>query len=247
MDSNTKIRLGVILAMPRAEKRSVQKRIDAYNECANESVEILLLTTEDGPGSTDSRYEELLAGPHIIYTARKLASMGVCAMIVSCFSDPAVGALRELFDFPIIGPGEASFLTATLLGDRFSVVTILENGKSMIQEEVRKLGLSERLASVRAINMTPIEIESDQLHAEAAVRKEAEAAVRDDGASVLVVGCMSPDMVSIGDELSVSLGIPVVNPIRTAVNLAESLAKQKQRTSRVTYPTPISLTSRRLV
>ncbi|HMK82638.1 MAG TPA: aspartate/glutamate racemase family protein, partial [Candidatus Bathyarchaeia archaeon] len=133
-----------------------------------------------------------------------------------------------------------------LSGDKFSVITILENGRSMIEESVRKLGLSNRLASVRAINMTPKEIDSDYSQTESAVRKEAEAAIREDGASVLVMGCMSPDMVSIGDNLSVSFRIPVVNPVRTAVNLAESLVKQGQKTNRVTYPTPVSLTSRKL-
>ena len=238
--------MGVILATPRAERGFVQKRIDAYNVCANDRIEIILVTTEDGPDSTDSRYEELLAGPHIISAAKKLASDGVRAIIVSCFSDPAVGGLREVFDFPIIGPGEASFHAATLLGDKFSVVTILENGRSMIEEAIRKLGLSNRLASVRAINMTPKEIDSDYSQTESAVRKEAEAAIREDGASVLVMGCMSPDMVSIGDKLSISLEIPVVNPVRTAVNLAESLVKKEQKTNRVTYPTPVSLTSRKL-
>ena len=73
-----------------------------------------------------------------------------------------------------MGRGEASFLTSTLLGEKFSFVIILENERSMIEEQVRRIGLHDRLASIRVISMTPREMEMNLQRMEDSVRKEAD-------------------------------------------------------------------------
>jgi allantoin racemase len=211
-----------------------------YREYVSKSIEVLVLPTEGGPDSTDSRYEETLAGPYIISTAKKLSEHGLSALIVSCFGDPTVGALREIFDFPIIGPGEASILTGSMLGDKFSIITILENGIPMIEDLVRRIGFHSRLASVRAIGIEPQDLERDLKRTEAATIEQARLAIQEDGASVLIVGCNSPEMARTADKLNASLQVPVINPVRAAVNAAESLAKQGLRNSSRTYHSPIS-------
>ena len=195
---------------------------------------------EGGPDSTDSRYEDILAGPHIIACAERLATKRPSALIVNCFGDPSVGALRELFDFPIVGPGEASIFTASQLGDTYSILTILPNGIPMIRERVHEIGMSDRLASIRAINIPPQELSDNAERMEAALLEQGKRALDDDGAAVLIVGCNSPEMAMTSDLLRDKLDVPVVNPIAAAVNSAESLARQSLRNSRRSYVTPIS-------
>jgi allantoin racemase len=212
-----------------------------YRECASKDTEIVLTPISNAPASTDSRYEEALAGPHIIAEAHKLAARQLSALIIGCFSDPIVPALREIFDFPVVGPGEASMLTASMLGDKISVVTILDNDVSMIEDVARRIGLGNRVVSVRSINIEPKELDRDPKRTEAATLEEARRAIEDDHASVLAIGCNSPEMASLADRLNKSLPIPVVNPARAAVNIAEALARQGLRNSRVTYRSPISV------
>ncbi|MGA8903713.1 MAG: aspartate/glutamate racemase family protein, partial [Candidatus Bathyarchaeia archaeon] len=229
------MRLGVIVTSPRLGNVGLQRRLDSYRRSVSSGTEVVLEKTTGGPDSTDSRYEELLAGPYIIDAAKKLASKNVSAIIVNCFLDPAVGALRELFNLPVVGPGEASILTSTMVGSSFSILTILDNGISIIEELVRKIGLSGRLASVRALNMKPDELESNSQRVEEVLVSQARSAVYGDGASVLVLGCTSPEIAFAAEKLSNSLKVPVINPVRAAVQMAESLARQKLSSSRSAY------------
>ena len=53
-------------------------------------------------------------------------------MFITCFGDPAVPAARELVDIPVVGGFEPAISTVLNLGERFSVVTVLENVVPMI-------------------------------------------------------------------------------------------------------------------
>jgi allantoin racemase len=77
-----------------------------------------------GPHSIESHAEEAAS------VAPTLAALGrrahlPDAIIVGCFSDPGLAALRELCDCTVIGPFEASFHLAAQLGPRVGIVTIL--------------------------------------------------------------------------------------------------------------------------
>lgn len=233
--------LGVIVPTTVLTVGDVKRRTEAYKRCLSAGTKLTLVKTNDGPPSTDSRYEELLAAPHIIATAKRLVGQGVDSIVINCFGDPAVGALREIFDIPIIGPAEASISIALNLGGRFSIVTILENGVSMLEENVRRMGLGTRLASIRAIGIEPEDLDTDPKKTEAAVLHEVKSAIKEDHASVVIIGCNSPEMAFNADRLNRSLQVPVINPIRASVAMAESLAHQGLRSSRVTYRRPISL------
>jgi allantoin racemase len=234
------MRLGVIIPIPNLDSAGLRKREDAYSQFAPKSTEVMVAGTEGGPESTDSRYEEVLAGPHIITSAKKLDTKHLSALIVSCFGDPSVGALREIFDFPVVGPGEASILTASQLGDLFSIVTILPNGVAMIRERVQQIGFSERLASVRSIDLKPNELDQQTVRTESALLEQGRIAVENDDASVLIIGCTNPQIAMTADKLSTALGVPVVNPIAAAVNTAESLVAQNLKNSRRSYVKPLS-------
>ena len=75
-------------------------------------------------------------GPHTIEGALD-AALGVAGMlevvaayprhfdavVVACFGDPGVDALRMLVQVPVIGIGAASFLQAAWIAPRFAIVT----------------------------------------------------------------------------------------------------------------------------
>jgi allantoin racemase len=73
------------------------------------------------------------------------------------------------------------------------------------------------------------------------------AAIRHDGADVIVMGCTGTgvDMATVVQErLRARMGevyIPVVDPVRAAVCLAEGLVRAGLSSSKRAYPTPLSL------
>ena len=83
------------------------------------------------------------------------------AIVLACFGDPALMALKEIAHQPVIGMAEASCLTATARGGRFSIVTGGERWKPMLEEFVALIGLADRLASVETVAPSGADIARD--------------------------------------------------------------------------------------
>ena len=60
----------------------------------------------------------------------------------------------------------------------------------------------------------------------------------EDGADVLVLGCMSMAFLEITDELQERTGMPVVNPVCAALKTAEMMVDMRLSHSKAAYPAP---------
>jgi len=120
----------------------------------------------------------------------------------------------------VIGIGEASFLAACAVGRRFSVLSLLPRLIPKKREQVRRAGLLDRLASVRALGVGAVESYEGRDRLMDRYRAEGRAAIQEDGADCLILGCAG--MVGIAEELERDLGVPVVDPVVAAVKLAEA-------------------------
>ena len=64
----------------------------------------------------DSALDVALAAPEIITMALRAQNEGYDAVVIYCFSDPALDACRELLSIPVVGAGQAACLVAPLVG-----------------------------------------------------------------------------------------------------------------------------------
>lgn len=195
----------------------------------------------EGPASIESAYEEYLAIPAAVRRAVELELDGWDAVVLGCFGDPGLDAFRELVSIPVVGPGEASALLAASLGHRFSVITITDSVVPAIERQVRNVGLAEKLASVRAVNIPVLELHRDRDRTIAAVLEEGKAALRHDRADTLLLGCMSMGFLELAEAVGAELDVPVLNPARVAVRFAEALVGAGLAHSRRAYLTPPKL------
>ena len=97
--------------------------------------------------------------------------------------------LQELLDVPVVDITEAAASTAMYLGHRYSVVTTLDRTVPLIEDRLKLAGLSDRCASVRASGLAVLELEEDPAGAVEAIVRQAELAVSEDKAEVIVLGC----------------------------------------------------------
>ena len=149
---------------------------------------------------------------------------GFDAVCLYCFDDPAIDACRERLTIPVIGGGQASVLVAAMLGRSFSILTTAPRRVSQKRAFVRSTGVdASRLASVRAVPLPPGERRGVTLAA--ALAEQAKRCADDDGADVVVLGCM--DFAGMAPEASARAGVPVVDPALVLVNMAELLVNQK--------------------
>jgi allantoin racemase len=190
-----------------------------------------------GPLSIESHAEEAACVAPTIAALRRRAQTPD-AIIVGCFSDPGLAALRELFDCPVVGPFEASFHLAAQLGARVGVVTILESVVPMLDRLAWGMGLAVRYAGTAAIDIPVLELKDDSARVAARVVEAGRDLVARRDADVLVLGCMSLSFLGVAEHARKQLGVPVVNPAMCALKTAESLVAQRLLPSRRTYASP---------
>jgi len=62
---------------------------------------------------------EAIIGAQVILEILSERASEFDAVIIAAFGDPGIGAVREMFDIPVIGLAEASMLMACPLGRNF--------------------------------------------------------------------------------------------------------------------------------
>jgi allantoin racemase len=211
-----------------------------FRQYASPGTEISVVNIARGPRSIESEFEEAMAVPGILLRAQEAERDGCDAVISDCFGDPGVKPARELLSIPVVGPLEASVLLASALGHRFSIVTVLKSVLPMIEHLVAACGVSGRLASVRTIEIPVLGL-VDAKAMSAGLFDEMLAAIREDDAHVLVLGCTG--MMGVAENLQKKLAdagydVPVVSPTAAALKLAETLVSLGLRQSRLTYMHP---------
>ena len=200
--------------------------------------DIVAVNPASGPRSIESIYDELLSAPGTLAIAIENLD-DFDGFVIACYSDhPAVYALREITDKPVIGIAEASMLLACVLGHKFSVVTTNKEWEPLLSDAVRHYGLAERCASVRSTGMAVLDLETaDKQTTDRAIIAAARLAVERDGADVICLGCAG--MAGLDEIVAAALGVPVVDGVVAALKILEGLVAAGLRTSkRLAYARP---------
>jgi allantoin racemase len=219
----------------------VVRRRDVLRARAAPGVEVEVWSLLDGPPSIESAWEAALVVPELTRAVTRARGEGFDAVIVGCFSDPGLDALRELVDIPVIGPGASALHLAAQLGTRFTVISPLGGGAGRLAARLRALGLADQLASVRGIGLSVLDLARDREAVLERVTDVARAAAREEGADVFVLGCMSMGFAGVTDEVQKRVMLPVVNPVLAALKTAEALVALGLSHSKAAYPVPPKL------
>ncbi len=224
-------------------KIEVERRGAKLREYASSNVEVGIDDVPEGPNSIESMYEEYLSIPAACRRVVELEAEGWDAIILGCYGDPGLDAMRELVSIPIIGPGEATALMAASLGHRFTVITVTESVIAPTERQIRNVGVGEKLASVRVVGIPVLELHEDRDRAVEATIEQGYQAIKEDRADSLILGCMSMGFLDIAEEASAELGVPFLNPGRVSLKFAEATLGAGLTHSRRAYMTPPKLAS----
>ena len=128
-------------------------------------------------------------------------------------------------------------LTAMLLGSRFSVVTMWKQWFHLYEKTSGELGIRNHVASIRSIDVAPDNqalLADKEEYIFPLLLAEAEAAIAEDGAEVILLG--STTMHQAHQFLSASLDVPVINPGPLTYKLVEAMLGLGLSQSRAAYP-----------
>lgn len=197
---------------------------------------------ERGPASIESDYETALAVPDLLRLVVEAGHDGVDAAVVACMGDPGLRPAREVGSMLVVGAAETGMHVACLLGHRFSVLTVGESSIVDVENLARAYGVQERLASVRSVEISVLDLGEDPERLVRALTRESVCAVREDRAHVILFGCTA--MTGLADQVRKALvdegvaDVPVIDPLPTAVRIAQALVDVGLSHSKRTYPSP---------
>jgi Asp/Glu/hydantoin racemase len=176
--------------------------------------EIVCSTLAEGPFGIENQADV----ESVVLPLRRLVETDNAsdAFIIACFSDPGLHVCREGTARPVFGIAECGVLAALACADRFGVIAISARSIARHQRYLRQMGLTDRFAGERPLEMTVAETTG----AKTLDRMiEIGRALRDqDGAEAVIMGCAG--MARHRRPLEAALGVPVIDPTQAAVTLA---------------------------
>lgn len=193
----------------------------AAQQVALPSTEILAQNPKTGVTSIEGHYDEAISAIGVLDLIREGRDQQVDGHIIACFGDPALHAARELAQAPVIGIAEAAFHMATLVATKFSIVTTLSRTRIIAEHLLHQYGFERKCANIRCIDLPVLALENDKEYAYSKLLESCQQAKMQDGIGAIVLGCGG--MAEMADQVSQEIGIPIIDGVRSAVKLIESL------------------------
>ncbi|RYY81361.1 MAG: Asp/Glu racemase [Comamonadaceae bacterium] len=143
------------------------------------------------------------------------------AVLVGCFGDPGLFALRERCPVPVTGLAEASFQEAAAHG-RFAVVTGGERWVPMLERLALVLGHAGTLAGVHAVAPTGAQLAADRGAALRLLREACEDAARRFDAQAVIVG--GAGLAGMAADLQPHVDVALIDSVSAGARAALRLA-----------------------
>jgi allantoin racemase len=218
----------ILVVNPNTTASMTEKIGRAARRVALPGTEIVAVNPVSGPASIEGFYDEArsLAGLLDIVEAHP----GMDGIVLACFDDTGLDALRCVTRAPVIGIGEAGFHMASLIATRFSVVTTLSRSVPAIEANLVRYGLASRCMRVRASDVPVLALERGDAGPRARIAGEIARALAEDRAEAIVLGCAG--MTDLAAAFEAEFGVPVLDGVAAAVALAEAAARLGLTTSK---------------
>ncbi|MHC5064648.1 MAG: aspartate/glutamate racemase family protein [Planctomycetota bacterium] len=179
------------------------------------ATEIRCLTLAAGPPGIESEAHIREVEQPLLELARGMQDEAR-AFVIACFSDPGLSLLRRSLPQPVLGIARSGLLTACSFAEKIGVISVSEASVARHLRLYRELGLSDRVAGDRAVEIGVTELVDSPLAADRLLATAGD--LQADGAGAIVLGCTG--MSAYRGRIEQAVGIPVIDPCRAAVAMA---------------------------
>jgi allantoin racemase len=195
----------------------------AARRAAAPGTAIAAVNPPEGPAAIQGAGDGAAALPGLfaVFEREVLQAHSCDAVVIACFDDTGLAELKARSPVPVVGIGEAGFLAAMLVAERFSVVTTLAVSLPVIEANLAAYGWAGRCARVRASGVPVLDLEGAEAKVVETVAAEIARAVAEDGCGAIVLGCAG--MAELAQEMTVRFGLPVIDGVTAAVAFCEAL------------------------
>ena len=184
-------------------------------EVLGSSVKLRAVTARFGARYIGSRAGAAIASHAALdaYASALTEGAKPTAIVLACFGDPGLEALREIAGIPVLGFADSGITAAVQRASRFAIATIGEAWGAMLSELVARRGLTPRFAGM-------ISLGEESRSADVAVSHIRVGAERLDADCVVVGGT---GLIPIMPAIAAALPQLVLDPHRLTLRLAAAL------------------------
>lgn len=229
----------ILIVNPNTSEHLTEKIRAVAESARRDDCEVTVICPSRGPVTIESSYDEAYAIAPTIDLVKRANKEDYDAIILACFCEVGVEAAKEISLIPVFGLEETTLSVALLLGSKFGIMTEKHPRVAMKELHVRRHGLLERMASIRALDLSVAELDADPERTKAVGMALARQMVEEDSAEVIIMGCAA--MAGYSNELERELHVPVLDPLKVTLKVTEAMVDMGLMHSRVGLyapPTP---------
>ena len=227
----------ILVVNPNTTSTMTDKILESARIFAFPGTEIRASNPTVGPESIQGYYDVAVCVPQIIELVRQEKDYD--AIVISCFDDTGLDAIRCITDKPVIGIGEAAAIYASRLACSFAIITTLSRSIPGIESNIQKYGLGSMCKKIVASEIPVLELEKMDTGSLDRINEIIHQLISNFGIEAIVLGCAG--MVELANELSEKNNIPVIEGIGCGITLAQSIVKIGGKTSKSGgYANPIN-------
>lgn len=234
-------RILVLVPFPMDQENLARREAQRQAVRLGPDMELSFRAVGIAPANYVSQQDALLADLGMIQAGLDAERQGYHAVCIDTVSDAGMAVLRSVLRIPVIGAGRHAVLTALMLGERFSFVSMWDRWRPLHQKVLADLGLAHKCASIRSADLTPNNQQllggrEDEVFP--VLLQVAQQCIDQDGADVIILG--STTMHEAHAYLAQRLPVPVINPGPLTYRMAQMALQLGLTHSAATYPQPLS-------
>ena len=219
----------LLVANPNSTASMTEKIAGAARRVARPGTQIVAVDSASGPASIQGFYDGAVCLSGLLEQVERHRE--VDGIVIACFDDTGLDAVRCMVEAPVVGIGESACYAASMLSNKFTVITTLSRSVPVLEANLARYGLASRCARIRATDIPVLELGSIDSATMGTIRRAVELAIGEDRSDAVVLGCSG--MTDLAERLTDEFGLPVVDGLSCAVTFAEALVAANLRTSKV--------------
>jgi allantoin racemase len=228
------MRLACVVSIAGYTPADLASKRDGLRAILRPDTQLDMFAAASGVPYIESSFEFYMSEAAVARKCVEIAQLGYDAIAGTAFLDNGLDGARELVDIPVVGPAKTSLYLAATLANKFAVIMARGDLAKHVWAFAKVIGVADRIVAMPTLTCSVTDFLHDEARAVEMAADMGKRVMDENGAEAIVLGCGTTS--GLAPRLSEALGVPVLDPGRTAVKFAELLVDLGLRHSKKTYP-----------
>ena len=130
------------------------------------------------------------------------------AFIIASYEDIGVETIRKVTSKPVIGIGEASFYTANIIANKFSVITNISQSHEALKNNLIKYDMDHKCVSLKSIEVPILDMETMSKSNLKKLENEIERTISEDEPEAIII--TSAGILELSKDLAEKFNFPFI-------------------------------------